>query len=116
MAEWWVAVLTLVVGAVVGYGGHWAQAKVATRDNQDTIAEARRATAHDHMRWSMDQLVSEDPESRGLGVAQLETLAASPDLTDFDVRLIRAALASALEPIINEWDTRDQEDPAEESP
>lgn len=116
MVEWWVAVLTALMGAGLGYLSHLAQARIATRDNQDTLAEAKRTAALEHMRWAMDMLVSEDERSRALGAAQLKALAASPYLTEDELRLIWAATDSALEPALEEWDNEQVADGEEEQP
>lgn len=116
MVEWWVAVLTLVVGAVLGYLSHLAQARIATRDNQDTLTEARRARATEHMRWAMDKAVSDDERQRSLGAAQLEALVSSPHLAEHELHLIRAAIDSALEPALEEWDDEEADHGREETP
>lgn len=105
MVDWWVTALLTLLGAATGYLGHVAQAKVATRDNQDTLAEAKRAKALEHMRWAMDLMVSDEVERRSLGASQLTALTTTPHLTDDDLRLIRAATAVALDPLLKQWDT-----------
>lgn len=116
MVEWWWAVLAAAVSGVLGYVGHVVRARVATRDNQDTLSDARRAEVLDHMRWAMELIVSEDPANRRLGAGQLAVLADSPYLTDDDLRRIRAATTAALAPRLRPWETGPLEDPEEEAP
>lgn len=116
MVEWWVAALLALLGAVLGYLSHLAQARIATRDNRDTLTEARRARALEHMRWAMDKAVSDNERQRSLGASQLEALVSSPHLTEHELHLIRAAIDSALEPTLEEWDDGDAGHGREESP
>lgn len=105
MGEAWVAVLSAVVGGAMGYLAHLLQSRVPTKDNQDTLDHARRAEVLDHMRWSMELMVSEDPAKRRLGAGQLVAIASSPYLEDEDKRRIRGAASAALAPRLAPWDT-----------
>ncbi len=105
MVEWWVAVLAAIGTAVLGYVGHYVQAKVGTQDNEDTLQDARRAEVLQHMRWAMERMVSNDQTQRRLGAGQLAAIADSPYLDAEDKRRIRAAARDALAPRMQPWET-----------
>lgn len=105
MVETWVAVLGALATGVLGYLGHFIQARVASKDTQDTLRDARRAEVLDHMRWSMERMVSRDGEQRRLGVGQLQALRSNPYLDPEDKRRIFAASTAALVAVVGPWDT-----------
>lgn len=98
MVDAWVAVVAAIATGVMGYLGHWVQARIATKDNEDTLAEARRAEALGHFRWAAERAVSDEETQRRLGADQLEVLVNDPNLTKGDLRRVRAAIRSALAP------------------
>lgn len=109
-------VLALVVGAGLGYVGHYLQARTPTRDNKDTLDEARKARVQQHMQWAMDKMVSDDELTQGLGARQLDALLESPHLTDEERSLILAATSLPLELALEEWDDGEADRGREETP
>lgn len=103
MVEGWLAVLAAVVSAVLGYAAHLLQSRIPTQDNRDTIVDAQRSEALKHFRWAAALAVAEDESQRRLGADQLQVLAGDPHLQPEDLKLVRAAIRSALASRIAPW-------------
>ncbi|PLS87446.1 MAG: hypothetical protein CYG60_01870 [Actinobacteria bacterium] len=98
----WLQVVLPLVTAVLGYLGHYFQAKTATKDNTLNLADARRAEALGHLKWAAELAVSGDEGKKRLGVDQLTVLSSDPNLEPDDLRRVRVAIRSALHPRLEE--------------
>jgi hypothetical protein len=107
----WVPVVAVVVGAALGYLGHWLRARTPTKDNDRTLADARRSADLETYRWAALLALSEDEGERSFGTKQLRVLVRSPNLLREDLRLVSAAIESALGPRLQAWETETSVEP-----
>lgn len=107
MVEWWVAVALAVVTAALGYLGHFVQAKIGTKDNQDNVAAQERKRADETFRWAAELSVDKDERKKALGVAQLKLISEDPALTEAEADRVTAAIDVALASTVAAWETEE---------
>lgn len=107
MVEGWSTAVVGLLSAVLGYGAHVLQSRIPTKDNQDSIGDARRSEALEHFRWAAELAVAEHGKQRRLGADQMQVLVADPYLLPEDLRRVRAAIESALVSGLVPWEDDD---------